>query len=1062
MKNALFIHLLTKPILFQSQPQYLDNGVAIFTDSSDFQNGNLANEFVEHRILTVIATNTVHEIYQNDALKIIHMLNLSESHISELPSRLLQNSNVIETVLLPTSLTTIHESAFFNSTISEINLLNVKIIEKQAFSKCVFLETIDLSNVNNIGMAAFSYTNLKQINLQNAQNIQDYAFYMCSELQSIENLPNECQYGKFCFGYTKISKIPFAKSVFFNNKVFYNCTIKEVNIKEQMDIEITTPFPKLEKIAIETQVYQIVIKNQPDLKEIILPENFYGEIYFSSNSKLERVHNTKYIASIPVAAFKDCISLIEIDVESVTSIGMYAFENCRNLKNLINFGISNDFVSVESFSFAGCDSLRNIDYYHIRDTPRYYLPSTSGFCYSGIETVVLNPDAIDYADTKFIGCKRLKTANLSALSIIWEYMFCDCISLTEVILPNNPLIFCEFCFANTNISSIEIPSGSIIQKYAFMHCKNLKEITWNNNINVSFTSISGDYYYQPSDLIYLNDYNYAKEPSTLAIDDFPEAHFSRIVTSFYGCTNIKKIKLADDVKDFNLGCFPNSSISEFDVSEPFKFSNDALISSNGFILYAYVGNAETYTVSENILEIKSFAFSAAKSLKSVTVNANVRVFDGAFAHCHTLESVTINSKPTYIGYQTFSHCYNLKNVRFADESKITTIQKYAFACCYKLVSLDFTGLQFISEGCFMGCISLSELDLSNIAEIPERCFWLCSNVKLSDFKINSNLKLIGNCSFADSLIESFACPENLELIESGAFENCVKLSSFNFNTRIQAIKSYTFYNCSCLESVTITNSIVHIMQNAFTFCFKLRINFEGGSHPIFDIENNCLILKESRTLVLVLGDYSGTFRVPDSITLVPSDSLDDLGIRQNKHYTKHGLVKLIIPEHSIFIHYGEYTYSRGDYENRFLNQYELDYPFPRNLQSICYEGIKFEDPDLSNSLLFFTVESAVELGGRCDTSVSEMVSATKYSAVPSAFDDIYKVDESIYNDTYYLFSKDPIFLTDTSIYVRQIFGLPYFILNNEFIVTISLVVVVSVLFVIMAILCFIVMNRNYK
>jgi len=79
----------------------------------------------------------------------------------------------------------------------------------------------------------------------------------------------------------------------------------------------------------------------------------------------------------------------------------------------------------------------------------------------------------------------IKYINISGLTIIKDYMFKGCTSLTEIVLSNTLSSINEQAFVDCiSLASIRIPdSVKIIEKYAFVGCTSLTHIVLGKGLN---------------------------------------------------------------------------------------------------------------------------------------------------------------------------------------------------------------------------------------------------------------------------------------------------------------------------------------------------------------------------------------------------------------------------------------------------------------------------------------------------------------------------------------------------------------------------------------------------
>ena len=129
---------------------------------------------------------------------------------------------------------------------------------------------------------------------------------------------------------------------------------------------------------------------------------------------------------------------------------------------------------------------------------------------------------------------------------------------------------------------------------------------------------------------------------------------------------------------------------------------------------------------------------------------------GAFFGCSKLTDLTIPANVTVINEVVFQNC-NLQKVTFADATKITEIQKYAFTNNPNLTGIfankDFASLKTIGEGAFQNCFKLTDDDFKNLTKnvtrIERETFRNCHE-GLKTIDIHSGITFIGDGAFADN------------------------------------------------------------------------------------------------------------------------------------------------------------------------------------------------------------------------------------------------------------------------------------------------------------------------
>ena len=93
-------------------------------------------------------------------------------------------------------------------------------------------------------------------------------------------------------------------------------------------------------------------------------------------------------------------------------------------------------------------------------------------------------------------------------------------------------------------------------------------------------------------------------------------------------------------------------------------------------------------------------------------------------------------------------------------------------------------------------------------------------------------------------------PAGVTEIGDSAFSDCDGLTSITIPDSITRIGDSAFFGCIGLTSVTIPDSVTEIGDNPFDYCVGLTSIEVDAGNPTYRSENNCLIEKETKTLVL--------------------------------------------------------------------------------------------------------------------------------------------------------------------------------------------------------------------
>ena len=353
--------------------------------------------------------------------------------ITEIKAYAFYGCNSLNSLTIPNTITTIGISAFYEcSGLQSLIIPNgVLSVGTLAFSRCSGLQSLNISeSVTEIGSSAFSHcTGLITLNIPNSViSIGDDAFAACWGLKSI-NIPNN------------INSI--------EKGLFSGCS-------------------GLTSITIPNSVTSI------------------GEEAFSGCSKLTSIIIPDGVKSIGKNAFDGCIELKTIKISSnITSIGSGAFSGCKNL----------EIVNISNLS-AWC----NINFAHSTSNPCYYanhiflntqelinlsIPDNvltiNAFSFYGCNTLnsLIIPNSVTtIGNFAFSGCNGLKSITIgnNVMSIGYN-SFENCNSLTEVTVRNpNPVSIGSQTFSNSKNATLYVPQGSKAAYEAADVWKEFKEI----------------------------------------------------------------------------------------------------------------------------------------------------------------------------------------------------------------------------------------------------------------------------------------------------------------------------------------------------------------------------------------------------------------------------------------------------------------------------------------------------------------------------------------------------------------------------------------------------------
>lgn len=268
-------------------------------------------------------------------------------------------------------------------------------------------------------------------------------------------------------------------------------------------------------------------------------------------------------------------------------------------------------------------------------------------------------------------------------------------------------------------------------------------------------------------------------------------------------------------------CKNLESISVNPLNEYYTCEDNILFTKDKSKLVLYLNKDNTnYTVPDEVKIIGNRAFSIPYEkcpLTDIKLSENVQeIGSDAFEGCK-MESIFVPANVKTLGLGAFSGCPNLKNVSFAEDSKLTNISFLTFCNCTNLVNVSLPkNLESIGYGTFRDCSKLDNLVLpEGLTAIYDYAFEGCKS--LSSIVIPSKVTYLGEGAFSgcSNLTDvEFDC-DDLSTIKCDTFSGCTSLKTVKLPANLKTIESYAFYGCSALEDLEIPESTTDIADNAF-------------------------------------------------------------------------------------------------------------------------------------------------------------------------------------------------------------------------------------------------------
>lgn len=333
-----------------------------------------------------------------------------------------------------------------------------------------------------------------------------------------------------------------------------------------------------------------------------------------------------------VDAFSGDSTLTSIAMpNTITTIGPYAFCNCRNLTNI---NISASVTSIGSDAFLGCTNLTSV-----------LIPAcVTNIGYSAFEDCsslsgLVIPDGIaDIGDRVFLRCRNLTAVDIpNSVTNIGSYAFCACDRLMSVTMPNGLMCIGDraFCSCGELTGALAVPdSVTSIGELAFYGCTNLDSVTIGNGVtNIGHNAFGGC-----SGLTSVTISNCVANIGQYA---------------FAGCSGLTSVMISNCVANIGYSAF-NGCLG---LSSVIIGSGVTNIDDSAFYGCSRLANM---TIPDSVTSIGNNAFSGCSGLTRVSIPDSVtRIGSSSFSGCSGLTSVTIPDSVKSIGPFAFKDCSNL-------------------------------------------------------------------------------------------------------------------------------------------------------------------------------------------------------------------------------------------------------------------------------------------------------------------------------------------------------------------------------------------------------------------
>ena len=377
-------------------------------------------------------------------------------------------------------------------------------------------------------------------------------------------------------------------------------------------------------------------------------------------------------------------------------------------------------------------------------------------------------------------------------------------------------------FESSYNGSVTIPATingykvTAIGKGAFKDCSGIKSVTISSNI----VTIGAEAFENCASLTSVTIPNSVTSIGQYAFNNCDSLRTVTIGTGletvprfgFANCDSLTTVKLGN-VTAIDTGAFYNcTSLSSITWSSSLK----SIYNNGGWDGRDYGKGAfencttlTALTIPNTVTEIGGWSFYSCTGLRSIKIGSGVTTIgDGAFKNCSNATTITIGSKVSTIGAEAFENCSRVLSINIPNS--VTAMGQYVFYNCDALLTVTIgTGLETVPRYGFAECGALDTVNLGNVLAIETGAFRNC--ISLTSVVWSDELQYI---RFSDSW--------DARQWGAGAFENCSRLRSITLGDDLLEIGNYAFKNCSAASTITFGNSLTTIGVEAFENCSSVN------------------------------------------------------------------------------------------------------------------------------------------------------------------------------------------------------------------------------------------------
>ena len=517
---------------------------------------------------------------------------------------------------------------------------------------------------------------------------------------------------------------------------------------------------------------------------------------------------------------------------------------CSIVDNSLVLGAENEPIStnLQNHVNIGQKATINSKEYTVTGLAKYAFTNTD-------ITEIKLPSTINFiGEGCFYNCTKLKVISIinTNITIIEDYTFSNCYSLTNLFLPNILVSIGKYAFSSTSFPVLKPFPHSLkfIGEGAFFNCTTLLSLNFSNtqikvfpnNVFRKCTKIVQIWY--PPNLIIIRNHTFYG--SGIIESDLPTTLREIGAYSFSNCIRLNSLNISHT----QIKIIPESA---FDQS---TYLNSVLLPETVCEIQTNAFRStllETIYIPQSVSFIGKSAFAECTKLQTINLSAiNIAILPTSlFENCASLTHIDFPSKlrmidnyclagtniSTFvspltletIGNKVFERSLNLKSVDISSPNLISLPPYTFYKCTHLKICKLPKSIQELDEGCFALCQSLTNFSFigTNITTIGTKAFMKCENLKLVDF--SHHITYIDDEAFhhCESLEMINLSHTNTTSIGASAFSNCLNLKAVLFPQTLKNIGEKAFDD-TCISTIILPDSIKSFGSKSFSSCKELR------------------------------------------------------------------------------------------------------------------------------------------------------------------------------------------------------------------------------------------------